>query len=172
MLITQRQWLVNTLGNRADSPKEKPVSSSPLALINSMHFPVTRALPPGHLSRRGFPRSLLQAPPGRRDYLTICQKGGLQNLWLFELQLFSVIVKKKLIIFSSKPPPLSPVQTITKLPKTTHLAFSVFTVFKTIIKRQKGVGDEGFFPAQHLKSNSIGRLLFSSGYFPSVPSSY
>lgn len=120
----------------------------------------------------GFPRSLLEAPPGRRDYLTICEKGGLQNFWLFKLQLFSVIVKKKLIIFSSKPPPLSPVQTITKFPKTTHLAFSVFTVFKTIIKRQKGVGDEGFFPAQHLKSNSIGKLLFSSGYFPSVPSSY
>lgn len=32
---------------------------------------------------RDFPRSLLKAPPGRSDYLTICQKGGLQNLWHF-----------------------------------------------------------------------------------------
>lgn len=112
----------------------------PLSLLSLILqvFPSWQWLCPEDISgRRDSPRSLLKAPPGRNDYLTICQREGCRTFGIFELQLFSVIVKKKLIIFSNKPPPLSPAQTITKLPKTTHLAFSVFTVFKAIIKRQE-----------------------------------
>lgn len=66
------------------------------------------------------------------------KREGCRIFGIFEMQLFSVIVKKKLIIFSNKsPPPLSPAQTITKFLKTTHLAFSVFAVLKAIIKRQE-----------------------------------
>lgn len=46
-------------------------------------LPVDNGFAPGHLWGRDFPRSLLKAPPGRSDYLTICQKGGLQNPWHF-----------------------------------------------------------------------------------------
>lgn len=93
---------------------------------------------------------------------------GCRTFHIFELQLFSVIVKREAIISfqQSTPPTPSPELTIMKLPKTTHLAFSVFTVFKTSIKRQRGQESRVPFPARHLKWNSFKRMLFSSGYFP------
>lgn len=85
VLISQRHRRLNSGKSGAESPEEKfKVFSSNPALTNSTSFsPLTMALPRGHLWGRDFPRSLLKAPPGRSDYLTICQKGGLQNLWHF-----------------------------------------------------------------------------------------
>lgn len=70
----------------ADSSEEKSSLSFHPALTDCTSLSqLTMALPRGHLwgGGRDFPRSLLKAPPGRSDYLTICQKGGLQNLWHF-----------------------------------------------------------------------------------------
>lgn len=82
-----------------------------------------------------------KAPPGRPNHLPGGQAAGSPPCRIVTVLCHH---KEKLIIFSSKPPPPSPAQTITKQPRTTHLALAVFTVFKAVIKRQRR-GEERVF---------------------------
>lgn len=74
-------WEINSKSPQLPPTRKIWSLSSNPALTHSTSFSqLTMALPGGHLWKgRDFPRSLLKAPPGRSDYLTICQKGGLQK---------------------------------------------------------------------------------------------
>lgn len=93
-----------------------------------------QGLCPGGLGRAP-PRPSPKAPPGRPNHPPGGRAAGPPP---FPIATVFCHRKEKLIIFSSKPPPPSPAQTITKLLRTTHLALSVFTIFKAVIKRQRG----------------------------------